>query len=331
MASKDNRQRRRRRETGGALMGALGTAMTAGAEWYDKEQIRKAQELKDQQLLALKAGELKLGRDRMDESARLGDERNRISGLNAQNQADQIKGYQDRFESTAKKQAVGTFLGTDLPNWQKNYIGDDEDAKLRSKAWASVLSNDLSSYDDEQLAGIAAKIEEQFGTGASGKPLLTLDQISEGIGQLRTYADMRGLDVNDVSDDDIRSLLSSSFTLESEAAPGEAGDALSLMGGGDEASAGEDQPFGLGLSESLSGIGDSVMGVGDSLRGYSSGELPASEQPGDRGIRMTPEPPSGAMGQWWLNLDPQEVAAMPDSALAMYPEAIKWLKEQGLR
>jgi len=224
--AKDNRSRRESDD--GALMGALGVAMTAGASWYDKEQVRKAQELKDQQLLALKSGELQLGRDRMEASKELGEERNRMAEMGHTNNAKQISDIQSRYETTEKKQAVGTFLGTDLPNWQKNYIGDDEDSKLRAKAWASVLSNDLSTYTDDQLADISAKINEQFGMGSSGKPLLSLAQISDGIGQLRTYADMRGLDVNDVSDDDIRSLLSSSFTLEQEAVPGEEDP---LMGG----------------------------------------------------------------------------------------------------
>lgn len=218
MAAKDARQRR---YVGNkyALMGAVGTAMTAGSAWYDKEQVRKAQELKDQQLLALKQGELDLGYKKLETSERLADERNAIDKQRADVQAQQIEDIQSRYESTGKRASIGTFLTNDFETWKKNYVGDDADSKMRAKAWSAVLTNGLETYSDEQLQDISAKIAEQFGTGASGKPLLSLEDIKSGVEQLRTRAKMRGLTIDDVTNDDIRSLLSSSFTMEAEPDP----------------------------------------------------------------------------------------------------------------
>jgi len=325
--AKDARQRR---ESGNkyALMGAIGTAMTAGSAWYDKEQVRKAQELKDQQLLELKRGELSLGREKLDASNKLGQERNRIAEMQAQAQADSVANIQSRHESTQKKASVGTFLTTDFEKWKTNYVGDDDDAKMRSKAWGAVLSNGLEAYTDEQLEEISAKINEQFGVGSTGKPLLSVTEIKDGVAQLRTYAKLRGLDVNDVTDDDIRSLLSSSFTMGAEEVVPEAGAPGAGIPG--EQEAGPDGVFGMGLSDATTGAAGGIM---DTLRGFPA---PPPEPPPqevtdlgfDRGITQV-QSQGGAMGEWWLQLDPQDVAAMPDDALP--PEAIAWLQEQGLR
>ena len=329
--AKDARQRRDNNDKY-ALMGAIGTGLTAGSAWYDKEQVRKAQELKDQQLLALKKDELNLGREKLDASNKLGQERNRIAAENAATSAQQIADIQSRHEDTNKQQQVGTFLTKDFEKWKENYVGDDDDAKMRVKAWGSVLSNGLESYTDEQLADISAKIGEQFGVGSNGKPLLSPTEITDGLAQLRTYAKLRGLSIEDVSDADINSLLSSTFTMgtdEPEVGIGGPGGGTGDPGLMDT---GEDLPFGLGASKAM---GSAAASIGDTLRGYSkpgaAGPPPnpeVAELGFDRGItQVAGEQP--VMGEWWLDLDPNVVAEMPDEALP--PEAIEWLKGQGLR
>ena len=224
--AKDARQRRENKGGNYALMGALGTAMTAGSAWYDKEQVEKAKQLREAEMLKLKQGELDLGYKRMEASNKLGEERNRIaaenaatSAANAETSRQQIEDIQSRHESTQKQASVGTFLTTDFEKWKTNFVGDDDDAKLRAKAWGSVLENGLESYTDEDLEVIATRISEQFGTGSSGKELLSFSEIKDGIEQLRTRAKMRGLTTEDVTDGDIRSLLASSFTMGAEPLP----------------------------------------------------------------------------------------------------------------
>lgn len=330
--------RSKRKKNNGALMGALGIAMTAGSQWYDKTQQEEAKALREAELLKLKKGELDLGYKKLDASDKLGKERNRISEISANasaqqaaNQQKSIENIQSRAESADKKSSIGTFLTKDFESWKSNYVGDDDDAKLRAKAWGTVLENGLESYTDEQLVDISAKISEQFGVGTSGKAILSPTEITQGLGQLRTYAKLRGLSIEDVSDDDINSLLSSSFTMGAEPVEDDFG-AGGGGGGGTPTPEVDDGVFGMGLSEATQGIGSSI---GESLRGYPdrSAEAPSAnpavaDAGFDRGITQSPSEPS-VMGEWWLQLDPEAVAAFPDSALP--EEAIKWLQEQGLR